>query len=406
MTPPRRIFRTRILAAPALLAALALSVPAGAQDVPYGKKPPATKPKAPAKAPAKPQAKRAPAKPAAKAAPKPATKAPAAPAANAPSKSPKPAAAATSEQAPAASAPQDMRSGFEALLAPHGTWEDDAEYGRVWIPHEKTVGSQFAPYRTNGRWAVTDEGDWAWVSDFDWGKVPFHYGRWTWKKDKNWMWVPGEEHAPAWVVWRTGDAGYDFVGWAPMAPEPVAKTDPEEDGEAPRRRVLPFFFAPTAKLFSPNLDRHVVRDRSLGAQIQQHSEIFGGHLDRAVPGELKAASPTFGQVRVPPAAIPKSRLDSEAHAVAPLTLDGLRALLPGAAAPKAEAKAVDAPTDAEPAAVEEVAAPVKETPSTPQASPDEAARFATPPAAEEAERPVRYRCWWTNSRPRIWRCGY
>lgn len=404
MTHPRWTLRTF---APALLAALALSAPAAAQDMPWGKKAPATKKAAPpakkqARKPArKAPAKKAPAKkaPATKAPPaKPAAKTPAAKV-TAPSEAAPPAENTTAPAvAPAAksdAAPTDVASGVEALLAPLGNWEDDPDYGRVWIPHEKTVGSQFAPYRTNGHWAVTDKGDWAWVSDFDWGNVPFHYGRWTWKKDKNWMWVPGDEYAPAWVVWRTGDAGYDFVGWAPMAPAPKQVEGEEE----PRRRVLPFFFTPTAKLFSPNLDRHVVRDRSLGAQIQQHSEIFGGHVDRSSPGTLKAASPTFGQVRVPPAAIPRSRLASDAEAIAPVTLASLQAML----APPAP-QPPEAPTDAKASSPQ---AGPEETPQVRQFAtpPAPEARFATPPEAESKPE-ARYRCWWTNSRPRIWRCGY
>ena len=70
------------------------------------------------------------------------------------------------------------------------------------------------PY-TNGRWAYTDAG-WTWVSEEPFGWATYHYGRWTRLRDVGWVWVPGEEWAPAWVSWRSGD---NNVGWAPLPPE-------------------------------------------------------------------------------------------------------------------------------------------------------------------------------------------
>lgn len=97
---------------------------------------------------------------------------------------------------------------FYDALSPYGTWQTDGEYGQVWVSNEP----DFVPYYSNGNWAYSDAG-WAWVSNYNWGWAPFHYGRWAFRG--HWMWVPGYDWAPAWVSWRTGG---DYYGWAPLAP--------------------------------------------------------------------------------------------------------------------------------------------------------------------------------------------
>jgi hypothetical protein len=105
---------------------------------------------------------------------------------------------------------------FRSTLDPHGTWAEDETYGTVWIPNRNEVGDDFAPYVAAGNWVYDD--DYVWVSDYEWGWVPFHYGRWVWIDVMGWAWIPGRVYAPAWVVWRTGDDDYDYVGWSPMPP--------------------------------------------------------------------------------------------------------------------------------------------------------------------------------------------
>lgn len=105
---------------------------------------------------------------------------------------------------------------FRDELSPYGSWMDHPDYGTLWVPSSRVVGSDFAPYVSNGRWELTSDGDWLWVSDYDWGHIPFHYGRWVWVSDVGWSWIPGRVYAPAWVVWRTGADGY--IGWAPAPP--------------------------------------------------------------------------------------------------------------------------------------------------------------------------------------------
>jgi hypothetical protein len=106
-------------------------------------------------------------------------------------------------------------SDFRPALEPYGTWVDDSTYGTMWVPAPATVGPDFRPYVTAGHWAYDD--DWVWVSDYEWGWAPFHYGRWVWIDGRGWAWIPGRLYRGAWVTWGIDD-GYTYVGWAPMPP--------------------------------------------------------------------------------------------------------------------------------------------------------------------------------------------
>ena len=100
---------------------------------------------------------------------------------------------------------------FYDQLSPYGQWVDYPNYGYVWIPE---AGSDFVPYSTRGHWLMTDDGM-TWVSDYNWGWAPFHYGRWDYNDSYGWFWIPDNEWGPAWVSWRRS-AGY--YGWEPMGP--------------------------------------------------------------------------------------------------------------------------------------------------------------------------------------------
>ncbi|GAB3718466.1 hypothetical protein GCM10027592_61440 [Spirosoma flavus] len=101
---------------------------------------------------------------------------------------------------------------FYDELAPYGQWMQYPGYGDVWLPN---AGPDFQPYGTNGHWVVTEYGN-TWVSDYNWGWAPFHYGRWIYDPAYGgWLWVPGPDWGPAWVTWRSGGGYY---GWAPLAP--------------------------------------------------------------------------------------------------------------------------------------------------------------------------------------------
>jgi len=105
---------------------------------------------------------------------------------------------------------------FRTTLDPYGTWVEDGTYGTVWVPSTVVVGADFAPYVTSGHWVY--ENEYIWVSDYDWGWAPFHYGRWTWISGRGWAWIPGRRYAGAWVSWRVGYDGWGYVGWSPLAP--------------------------------------------------------------------------------------------------------------------------------------------------------------------------------------------
>jgi hypothetical protein len=101
---------------------------------------------------------------------------------------------------------------FYDELSPYGTWIQDSQYGYVWRPDVDQ--GEFRPYYTNGRWVMTEYGN-TWVSNYDWGWAPFHYGRWVYNRYNQWVWIPDTVWGPAWVSWRTGGGYY---GWAPMGP--------------------------------------------------------------------------------------------------------------------------------------------------------------------------------------------
>jgi hypothetical protein len=87
----------------------------------------------------------------------------------------------------------------------------------VWVPNQAEVGGDFTPYTTAGHWVTDDSDQYVWVSDYDWGWAPYHYGRWVYMDGGGWAWVPGREYRGAWVEWGWDD-GYGYVGWYPMAP--------------------------------------------------------------------------------------------------------------------------------------------------------------------------------------------
>ncbi len=107
---------------------------------------------------------------------------------------------------------QQSGGAFHELSA-YGSWSVSASWGRVWIPYaNRTPG--WRPY-TIGGWVYTDYG-WTWNSSEEWGWATYHYGRWGWETSLGgWVWVPGNDWAPSWVVWRSGGG---CVGWAPLGP--------------------------------------------------------------------------------------------------------------------------------------------------------------------------------------------
>jgi hypothetical protein len=100
---------------------------------------------------------------------------------------------------------------FYDALRPHGSWFEFGSYGYCWRPN--FIKRDWRPYM-DGHWVWSDYG-WTWVSDYDWGWAPFHYGRWVNDDYYGWIWIPDYEWGPAWVQWRSSD---EYIGWAPLPP--------------------------------------------------------------------------------------------------------------------------------------------------------------------------------------------
>lgn len=134
---------------------------------------------------------------------------------------------------------------FKDALSPYGRWVNYGSWGQVWISNERN----FVPYQTDGHWVYTDDG-WTWVSDYDWGWAPFHYGRWGFDANYGWYWVPDYEWAPAWVAWRSSG---DYYGWAPISPGLNISVGVGYVDEIPSGR---WTFAPHQYINSPYVSRY------------------------------------------------------------------------------------------------------------------------------------------------------
>ncbi len=228
---------------------------------------------------------------------------------------------------------------FRDELAPHGTWLVDDRYGYVWVPNTVVVGRDFVPYRTAGHWAVAEDGNWVFLSDYDWGYIPFHYGRWAWLPARGWAWIPGRVWAPAWVVWRVGDPGYDYVGWGPMPPSYYWV-----DGTAVAiawALTVPWWFCSSAYFFHPHWHSHIVHDHVHVQRIVGHTHVHHHHGHQHAKGHAYAAghasagggvdtkagsgrmhiggaptSPSFDAAHIKKAAIPKQRVAHDSRALA------------------------------------------------------------------------------------------
>jgi hypothetical protein len=99
----------------------------------------------------------------------------------------------------------------ESVTDGSNEFDDDINTEYVWRPNN--VDENWSPY-TNGYWTYTNCG-WMWVSNYNWGWRPYHYGRWWWSPIWGWVWSPGFVWAPAWVVWMFYG---DYCAWYPLSP--------------------------------------------------------------------------------------------------------------------------------------------------------------------------------------------
>jgi hypothetical protein len=207
---------------------------------------------------------------------------------------------------------------FRDELAPYGAWVDDPVYGTVWVPSAEVVGADFAPYVTAGHWALTERGEWLWVSDYSWGWAPFHYGRWVWIPARGWGWIPGRRYAPAWVVWRVGEPGYAYVGWAPMPPYYYWSA-----GVAVGLWVIPpapYVFCHSHHVFAPHVHHHVVGGghvASVAARTHPHQPAtpsVGGASGHRFA--RPARGPSLEEAQVPAGSAPREYARPEPKAAA------------------------------------------------------------------------------------------
>lgn len=202
---------------------------------------------------------------------------------------------------------------FREVLAPHGQWTEDAVYGTVWIPDPAVVGPDFAPYVTAGHWALTEDDEWLWVSDYDWGWAPFHYGRWVWIAGRGWAWIPGRVYAPAWVVWRTGYYDDHYIGWAPMPPTWYWRS-----GVAVSLVVVPpapYVFCSTHYIFTPHVHTHIV-PASRVSVVARHTRPYYAATPRGRSYASYARGPSPREARIPARAAPRASHHPRAMALA------------------------------------------------------------------------------------------
>jgi hypothetical protein len=203
---------------------------------------------------------------------------------------------------------------FRDTLAPYGSWREDPTYGTVWVPSADAVGEDFTPYVSNGHWALADDGDWMWVSDFNWGWAPFHYGRWLWIPGRGWGWVPGRVYSNAWVVWRTGYYDDYYVGWAPMPPTWYWRA-----GFAYGLYYVPpapYVFCESRYAFYPHVHSYIVPAGRVGA-IAARTQPYVAASASVGPTTYRSATyrsaamtrgPSMGEAHVPPANVPTQRV--------------------------------------------------------------------------------------------------
>lgn len=91
--------------------------------------------------------------------------------------------------------------------------DEDVITEYVWRPRVSYVYIDWNPY-TYGHWVFTRFG-WVWVSDYEWGWGPYHYGRWWFSVRWGWVWSPGHRWAPSWVSWCHT---HHHIGWHPISP--------------------------------------------------------------------------------------------------------------------------------------------------------------------------------------------
>ncbi len=90
----------------------------------------------------------------------------------------------------------------------YGQWMNIQDLGTVWQPN---VSADWQPY-SDGHWVWTSYG-WMWDSYEPFGWVVYHYGYWDNDPQYGWIWVPTYQWVPANVNWYVQNG---YIGWAPQ----------------------------------------------------------------------------------------------------------------------------------------------------------------------------------------------
>jgi hypothetical protein len=279
---------------------------------------------------------------------------------------------------------------FRAELDPYGHWVDDPSYGRVWVPHQHVVGTGFQPYVSGGHWALDEDEQLVWVSDYPFGHVVFHYGRWVWASPRGWVWIPGYRYAPAWVVWRVPTGGSSYVGWAPAPPTFVWF-----GGMSVFWGYDPYYtwvFCPSAYVFSYHVHYHVVRDRYWMGYAARHTVPYRAPR---VPTSSRSrpVSPPLETAGVPRSRVPRERLMSGSATPAARGthapsrgVSGTRRSFSGSGAPLPSRQAAPSPR---PRVDRQEGAPAPRTDSAPKPRADKPAQARPRPERARPESPPR-----------------
>ena len=221
--------------------------------------------------------------------------------------------------APALRYVTDDTTGYEELDR-YGAWQDDAEYGPLWLPASVPAG--WAPY-SDGRWTWIAPWGWTWVDNAPWGYAPSHYGRWV-LLGHRWGWAPGRERgrvpwAPALVGWvggnhATNHGQHPGVGWFPLSPH---------------ERYVPGYRASAE--YERRINRVAEGRRSVAGERERREgmtmlpgERFGGARTVDVPRRNRTIMPAPVLQSMPLSTPPAPAGNWQRHVDAPRQQDGFR----------------------------------------------------------------------------------
>lgn len=103
---------------------------------------------------------------------------------------------------------QNSPKGTFSQLDGYGQWMNIQDLGTVWQPN---VSADWQPY-SDGHWVWTANG-WMWDSYEPFGWVVYHYGYWDNDPQYGWIWIPSYQWTPANVNWYNQNG---YVGWSPQ----------------------------------------------------------------------------------------------------------------------------------------------------------------------------------------------